>query len=402
MKKIRKVCAIILSIMFLILCLPTDSEHIKAMEDLISVEELDVKYVTKQAESTEQYKKILESYNNVNTRSIDKQAYDENYGGAYIDENGELVVLLVDNQELEIASIREITGNSSIKTEKCQFSYNELMFVIETINLNLNFLLENGISIVEMYEDVYTNSVQIGVYQLDEEKESKIRKIINSPCMEIYEANYHEDMDSSLEIKAGDVIKSIETGRTGSVGFCATQDGYDGIVISGHVGRFRVEMIHHNDVLYGAVATTAYKADSHADAAFVLNVGDLAPSYMIDVYACHNLGTSISYFPVGATIYKYGATTKLTSGKITSQNCTLGRDSDGDGTIDFYMHYQARGSYAAAGGDSGGPIFTIGSVYNGRITCTLLGIHCGRVGGEATFSKYYEIVEELDIEAVTY
>lgn len=167
-------CAVILSVLFVILCLPTDSTQVIAMEDLISVEDIDIKNVKNEAKSTEQYRKLLESFNNNSkNRSVDEQVYDENYGGAYIDENGELVVLLVDNQVSEIATIKSVTGNSSIKTEECQYSYNELMLVIETINSKLDYLLENGISIVEMYEDVYTNSVQIGVYQLDVEKRAK-------------------------------------------------------------------------------------------------------------------------------------------------------------------------------------------------------------------------------------
>lgn len=214
--------------------------------------------------------------------------------------------------------------------------------------------------------------------------------------------NYFENMESSSEIKAGDGIISAETGRGGSVGFCATQDGYEGIVISGHVGRYRAEMIRHNGILYGGVATTAFKADSHADAAFVLNVGELNSSYMISAYSCRYLGTSISYFPVGATIYQYGKSSEVTSGKITNQNLTVGKNVDGDDDTDFYMYYQTAGSYSSSAGDSGGPVFMITDVYNGHITCRLLGIHCGRLGTDATFSKYYKIVEELDVEAITY
>ena len=58
--------------------------------------------------------------------------------------------------------------------------------------------------------------------------------------------------------------------------------------------------------------------------------------------------------------------------------------------------------------DSGGPVYIVTDVVNGNITCKLLGIVAAGIVDENTgqivstaFSKYYYIVNELGIEAIT-
>lgn len=405
MKKWRKLVSVFSCIMFLIVSLPTNSERVIALEDLIAMEDIDIEYVKKEAESTEQYRKMLESFNsNSKTRSANEQVYDENYGGSYIDENGELVVILVNTQETECNKIRSVTENNSIKIEKCQYSYNELMRVIDTIADNFDYLLEYDVGIAKMYEDVYTNSVQIGVHKLDAEKEAKIREIVDSPCMNIFNVDNLVEYQSSSEIKAGDTIVSALTRNGGTVGFCATRNGKEGIVTAGHLAYQDYEIMMFEDKFFGHVEVSSFRVGSNADAGFVVKECSKNSSYMIDVYACHYLAMSDYDVPVGKAIYKYGISTGMTNGTIKSTHGYTSGDINGDGIIDSYIEEQVVADYNAEEGDSGGPVFSTMGLYNGRITCKLLGIHSARDQdtNEAFFSKYFEIANELGIEAITF
>lgn len=55
----------------------------------------------------------------------------------------------------------------------------------------------------------------------------------------------------------------------------------------------------------------------------------------------------------------------------------------------------------ADGGDSGGPVFMIKDVIDGKVTCKLLGIMCCIDNEYSYFSKYLNIVNELGVSAIT-
>ena len=406
MKKLIKVMAICLCFMFAIQYMPSEQTQYIAMEDVLAFEEIDVELAENQIESIQQYRKMLKTFNeNAKTRVSGEQVYDENYGGAYIDKDGKLVVLLVDNDENRVASIKECTGNVNIRIEDCKYSFNEILDVINIMNDNLIYLSDLGICITEMYEDVYTNKVKIGVLELDKTKENIIRGIVDVPYMEIYSTDVFFEANDAVYVKGGERITEVGDGSYSSIGFAATRNGVDGLVIAGHAGNSTSDMFLYNNLALGRVTATAYENFSSADAAFVKNAGAVYTTNLIgEIAICHNTATSISDFPVGATIYKYGTRTHLTSGVIISNYLTYAADTDGDRETDIHFSNQTKASYSANKGDSGCPVFVIEGMYNGKYTCQLLGIHSGILwdGNESVFSKYYKIVEALNVQAKTY
>lgn len=131
MKKWIKVIAICLCFIFAMQCMSTEQYQYIAMEDLLMSEDIDVEFTENQIESIQQYRSLLDGFNKeAKTRMLDEQVYDDNYGGAYIDNEGKLVVLLVKNDEESIESIEEGTGNENIKIEICEYSFNEMLQVI--------------------------------------------------------------------------------------------------------------------------------------------------------------------------------------------------------------------------------------------------------------------------------
>ena len=131
-----------------------------------------------QQASIGQYERLMNNY-------YENQSYANNFGGAYIDKNGELVVLLVDINEESIRQIQEAIHCTSMIIKECEYSYAEMMRVIDAINAKLRWPVYAELGISVMHEDVYTNRVYIEVRKLTDEKEARIREIIDSPCMVI-------------------------------------------------------------------------------------------------------------------------------------------------------------------------------------------------------------------------
>lgn len=74
--------------------------------------------------------KIHETLNTsfVSTRNGNK-IYPENYGGSYLDKNGEFVILIVKGQETK--DLDFVPQGAVIKS--CKYSYNELLNILETL-----------------------------------------------------------------------------------------------------------------------------------------------------------------------------------------------------------------------------------------------------------------------------
>lgn len=362
----------------------------------LSAEELE--FYTRQSESIVQYKLMLEKFNSKSkVRTTGEQVYDDNYGGAYINTDGNLVVLLVEPTSSNTNYMKGITNNNELITIDCEYPYNELINVIDTINANLEYLYQQNIIISSMYEDVYCNRVIINVIALSMEKESIIRNIIDSPCMKINNCTVYEKTDS-IDLKGGDKINDLEGSST--IGFCGTtNDGY-GFVIAGHAGDVIGERFYYSGTPIGEVTATAYESGSTADVAFVKKSSNVNTTNKIGVFKCHYRATGLSDFPVGAQISKLGATTGATSGTILSNHYTSYAN-------DRYFLVQVKASYRAAVGDSGGPVYIVQGVVNGEVTCKLLGTHrgtssvaFGEEGYYAIFSKLNCIEAELDVQVV--
>ena len=68
---------------------------VNASDSFSSLSSDELIFYSKQSESITQYQKLLSSFNeSTKTRNSDEQTFDENYGGAYINSDGNLVVLL--------------------------------------------------------------------------------------------------------------------------------------------------------------------------------------------------------------------------------------------------------------------------------------------------------------------
>ena len=76
------------------------------------------------------------------------------------------------------------------ETQKTTYTHDELLSVYNILGDNILYLCNNkGVDVQFVEIDEKNNCVNIGVHNLDEEKEAEIRDIIDSPCMVIFESD---------------------------------------------------------------------------------------------------------------------------------------------------------------------------------------------------------------------
>lgn len=345
-------------------------------------------------EILEEQKISIKKYNKIlsGLKEKDNSKYYKYYGGAYIGDEGELVVLLTKVSSENISKVKNLSGDDSIEIKQCKYSYSELLEVISKINNNIDSLYEQGIIIDEMYDDIWANKVIISICDLDVNKEKVVRKVINKDFMEFInsEGGLKEE---SVDIKGGYRIVSDDNYATSTLSFCATRNGVDGYVIAGHSGNNICEEFKYNGNIIGEVTDTAYYNNSTADAAFVEanNYGNLTD----EVIPGDIVGALTTDLPVGTTITMYGTYSGLENGTILSYNYSA--------TINgITIKDTVKASYDSTSGDSGGPVLLYEGSYGGESRYSIVGNHRGASQYNAFYSKYKNIANELNISAKIY
>ena len=92
--------------------------------------DVDAHNVTKDAMIEEDAYQLYEDLQSslVKTRSLNA-SYPDNYGGSYLDSNGEFVVLIVEGQETKNLNFVP----KGAVTKPCKYSYNELLNVLDVL-----------------------------------------------------------------------------------------------------------------------------------------------------------------------------------------------------------------------------------------------------------------------------
>lgn len=397
--KMSKVVAAVLLIGGMIILSETSAAQAQEPIDLrkIVVTDKPEQFYRTQSASVKKYNKMLEKITvNPGARGSLRR-YEESYGGSYIDENGELVVLLTENVYKNRKMIREYTEDNTILIKTCQYSYNELMEVIDTLNGELLNLSEQDVLIDEMYDNVYLNRVIIRVRNLDDKKEQIIREIIDSGCMEFQNSEQGAVLQEGL--CGGSRIVSCDSGVGSTLGFCATRDGVEGYVTAGHSADRIGEEFTYNGTVIGEVTHTAWYENTTADAGFIkANTQGTLTNYIMG-YRC--IAATGYEYPYGTQISMYGQASGLQRGMIYSYHTSRFEVKGQYATIDH-----VRADYSSRDGDSGAPVFLYEGNYGGVSICTLLGIHSAYTdehnGKEyVQFAKYSNIVEVLGVTAIT-
>lgn len=93
---------------------------------------------------------------------------------------------------------------ANTETQKTTYTHDELLSVYNILSDKMLYLINKGVDVHFVEIDKENNCVNIGVHNLDEEKEAEIRDIIDSPCMVIFESD-RKDVFGILQFDETDV-----------------------------------------------------------------------------------------------------------------------------------------------------------------------------------------------------
>ncbi len=372
------------------------------MDNLFVDMEYDNEFYVTQTESIRLYNEMLEAFaeKTSTTYSLNSQTaeetYPEYYGGAYIDDNGELVVLVTEMTSPVNSEVRQVTDYSSqVSTELCEVSYNEMCYVIDFLTSKINYLRNQGIIIASISDDILNGSVNVSIVELTTEKEDRVKALVNCDFLKFENSDYIQNDVSSI---GGGYGIASDTG-TSTVGFAA-EDAYyggSGIVVASHAFQEFGDTAYYNGEYVGFVWKTAYYDGSTADASYITHDGDVDFTAVLNNNG-HIMSGSTIELPVNSTVSICGNVTLYSSGKVTSTNVTVNYSNTG---ITFTK--QVAATYSSQAGDSGAPILFYDGLYGGKACYVLRGIHSGHnlSTGISFFTPYKNIVDELEIVCVT-
>jgi|GEM_PF-702339 len=343
-----------------------------------------------QWEANEKLTKLLASFGSelAPQKNHERPKYPEYYGGAYITEEGGLVIYVHGDAEKGKSAVKSVIGDDNIEFKEAEFSYAYLTSLMDEFNAfaiagkdpQIMEML-SGFSLMDM-----TNDVEVQVVGLDERKLEILKKsVFNKPGVRFersdgkvnLEANFHPGCDFDLP------------NGSGSFGFRAKRnsDGEMGFVTAGHVVPVG------GIVFQGSlpIGVCQYSQQSGTiDAAFVTLVDPGSDYISNTLCGTSNLLSVATTLPgVGTTVNKIGYATGHTTGKIICTNATATFNSS-NGPITNLTST----NYLSAQGDSGGIVYTYVSSNGRRFTA---GIHSGVLGSVRYYTKANNILSAFQL-----
>lgn len=130
------------------------------------------------------YANMEKSFHRI-TRGSDSITYPDYYGGSYINNNGELVVLTTNKDESTQSDIKSRAKSTDFKMQTCEYSFNEL----RELNLQItekfgNRELVDELKWVAVGLDVEANKVCISLEDCSEQNIDKFKEYVyDSPML---------------------------------------------------------------------------------------------------------------------------------------------------------------------------------------------------------------------------
>jgi len=321
-----------------------------------------LKKCEKQTNANESYASLLYSYglgeltkyDDINEAFVGKteltsEDYPDYYGGAYINNDGELTIYITEEVETCKDKIEAATGKKNCIMKRCRYSYKDMLKVKEEIEKH-GFDSQNepifknitayGVSDMENFVFVEMDDLTPEQITLFKEKVSDSELII---------FRYGEKAESEVTIRAGEGVCCVA--GSSSNGFRARIAGVAGFIMSGHgAGGKDVEISRGSDSS-PLGKTTHWQWGGSVDAAFVeVNSNVVLSNEIMNTTDKH--APFIAPSAVNTMVFQSGITTGLTSGIISAVNINVQVGN-------IPMTGLVRATYASAAGDSGGIVYTL-------------------------------------------
>lgn len=330
----------------------------------------------------------IEAYNELLLAMEDDDELKAIFCDAYIDDNAELVVLLIEETDKNKEKIKE----KAIKVKKFskgKIPLAEVEDVMDALNNGIELFLASGYSVNSIEYDIFKGEIRVNINEINGEVKKILDGITDKKYVKLVKSNV-VDIPEATDLKGGYGIKSQDNNAFSTLGFGATRNGVDGVVIAGHAGDKYLEGFEYNGTAIGAVTKDGLHNGSYADASFVTtttafnSTNKLVPGNVV--------GKQLSALPYGTTVLMYGnGTGGYLSGTIHLTNYTS--SINGDSVYD-----QTVAKYDSSSGDSGGPVF----ISNSSGDFIIVGIHSAEYAYNSSYgvySKYSNIASELGIIA---
>lgn len=148
---------------------------------------------TKEPDAMELHDKLMSSFaDDWMERESDPNIYPSYYGGAFIDNDGTFVIAVTGNKEANYQHLIEILGTDNFQVETVQYSYRQMMQVMDRID---SFLFDASIPedhpvmarFAGAYPDVMDNRVKVMLTTVDNTAINSFKRDISDSPLVVFE-----------------------------------------------------------------------------------------------------------------------------------------------------------------------------------------------------------------------
>ncbi len=312
--------------------------------------------------ANEQYQALLDNLLTKNNYQKSIHASKNYYGGAYINNNGNLVVCITEDNRVNIDEVKKFTSNNDILIKKVKYTFEELVEEQERISKLYEELYASNMSVSSELTDILNSFC--GTY-IDEEKNILFVEIENltEEKIEIFKKcfsckDFVDFTQGNLSIMLSSVNPgtgiATTSGRTLSAGYPVYFTNSEGQRVKGFItAGHSYEVGDHvlNSSRYQIGICVASVLSNKTDAALVQITN---PNYTVSnvtQYGGVTLSETTYVQPAqGSLMYKEGKSSYQTSGTVVSTSVT--RPCGGVTLYDII-----KSTVSVIPGDSGGVVY---------------------------------------------
>lgn len=324
-----------------------------------------------------------------NSRSLGQDIeYPNYYGGSFIDDDGNLNVMLTKNIKLD-DNIEKVLSNVS-KIE-CKYSYAELSEVVDIVTIamdNVDVKRSKG-SEKSYYQDIMgsalndeENVVEVYIKNLNDEKTEWFKNnVCDSDCILLKSSTSNATEEANT---SGQKLSNDSYSFSGAFRVKRTNDSglHYGFITCGHGNSVGSTIYGYDNKKIGTVKLHKYGGAYDMSYVEMSSKDNFSNTITGSPYTLKSTNDDISTPVVGQGAYIFATHNKNVGGKVTSTKVSFKYNN-----VTFSNMIGA--NYSSQSGDSGGLITSTPSSTNS--TCKPLGVHKG------TFEKYKVFTSAMNV-----
>lgn len=321
---------------------------------------------------------------NVSRSGSDQQIiYPDYYGGCYLDENHNLVVLVTGDANVYKQDVMTRANSSDFVLKSCEYSYNELNDVMNELNqFFLNDANGNIVDALQWHSFALSDKDNCIYVRLGDFTDANIARfkqmVLDSPILDFEKSGGIPVFDAAPQ--PGGALGYSSGREDASMGYRAKYNGEEGFVTAGHFLSVVGEYVYCGNTQVGYCEQTQLDG---IDAAWCVSFTNYYPTRITPMGV--NLSATVGLVLFGSTATMEGITSGISYGNVTSTSTTARFNAVINGvTRSYQLTDCVETDYSASGGDSGGVVYDL---YN-----YVLGIH----SGHNSFNSYFTKAENIN------